>query len=242
MLATVTIRHFAVRWVGALAPLLVFVSGPVKALEQGGHLVAFSDLRDTKQVDANSLALSPDGRWLAYSLDGTVWLVATQQGSIPQKMAHGLLPVWSPDGTRIGYYSEQSKSRQLWTYDRKSGHRERITAIVGGIAPDPSASMDGWLYDEYRYSWSPDGRYLVFASMATVKSADAGAVHAPLSVPRKGKQTGAPLILTNTTPREWTLQGVFEESAKSVTAASANSDVAGKLAYLPVRRNQLFVV
>src|SRR5882672_7013330 len=235
-------RHLATRWLGALASLLVFATSSVKAQGQGGHLVAFSDLRDTKQVDANSLSLSPDGRWLAYSLDGTVWLVSTQQGSLPQKIAHGLLPVWSPDGTRIAYYSEQSKSRQLWTYDRKSGSRERITAIVGGIAPDPSASMDGWLYDEYRYSWSPDGRYLVFASMATVNNTDGGEVDVPLPIPRKGKQTGEPLILTNTTPREWTLQGVFAESSKTVTTERMAADVADKQTDSPARRNQLFVV
>jgi len=113
---------------------------------------------------------------------------------------------------------------------------------VGGIAPDPSASMDGWLYDEYRYSWSPDGRYLVFASMATVNNTDGGEVDVPLPIPRKGKQTGEPLILTNTTPREWTLQGVFAESSKTVTTERMAADVADKQTHSPARRNQLFVV
>src|SRR5258705_520348 len=102
--------------------------------------------------------------------------------------------------------------------------------------------MDGWLYDEYRYSWSPDGRYLVFASMATVNNTDGGEVDVPLPIPRKGKRTGEPLILTNTTPREWTLLGVFAESSKTVTTERMAADGADKQTDSPARRNQLFVV
>lgn len=61
-------------------------------------------------------------------------------------------PVWSPDGTRIAFISNEGSTDQydthLWVMDRTGNDRSQLTQI--GIQSDPS--------------WSPDGTHIVFSS------------------------------------------------------------------------------
>jgi len=63
--------------------------------------------------------------------------------------ARDLRPVWSPDGTRIAFYSDRSDNRDIWVMNADGSDQKQLTT-------DPA--------DDARPAWSPDGKRLAFDS------------------------------------------------------------------------------
>lgn len=101
------------------------------------------------------LAVSPDGRWLAYdsdlSGDQELWRIPTEGGEperLTESPADDFLPAWSPDGNTLAFYSFQDGRRRLMTVPSNGG---RVRQVV-----------DDGTDDRYP-SWSPDGLRLLFS-------------------------------------------------------------------------------
>lgn len=180
---------------------------------QSKHRVTFEDLDHFNSTE--SLALSPDGARLAYTIEDTgegnlgLWLINTRQGSRPRKIADGRFPLWAPDGKHLAYYSRESGSLQLWEFELASGQTAQLTHLEGGIVPEYGTVRLGYsIFEAVRYAWSPDGSKIVFCSRVSVPSALPAAKAAQQSAT---SPTGMPLTLTLDTPMEWTLAGVFAQ-------------------------------
>lgn len=101
--------------------------------------------------------ISPDGERIAVSVDDNasteLWLYDLNRGALSRFPLEGPingLPVWTPDGKRIAYFSNrEGPGRTFWQLADGSGPVERLT---GGEIEVP-------------FSWSPDGQIL-----ATVES------------------------------------------------------------------------
>lgn len=115
-------------------------------------------------------SLSPDGAMVAYaSLTGdrvgTSILVKTTDNAYPRVLetpAPGVsdrLPAWSPDGRQIAF------SRQA----PDGSCRIMIAAAAGAAASREVMRCDG--SDMLSFSWTPDGRALLFGSMTGVQGA-----------------------------------------------------------------------
>lgn len=213
---------------------------------QPKHRVTVEDQGTLKQ--SLYMQLSPDGKMLVYIMGeekGELWLIETRAGSIPRKFFEGTVPMWSPDSKHLAYYSKQSGTLQLWVLDITSGQTEQVTNLAGGIDPDPWTRFSGFYYDALRYSWSPDGKRLVFASRVAAANQE---VH--LTPVEKGSSSAAgkaahPLVLTNKTPPEWTLQGIFQYEPDPHRVTGNVSDTPSSDAawpFPPRRVNELFVV
>jgi len=195
--------------------LISLVAGVV--VRASAKQVTFDDLKNFKE--AYNLQLSPDGKQLAYVVPevnyyGGIWLVTTQTGSLPRRVATGMVPLWSPDGKLLSYYcNDRAGHLQLWVLDLASNHSKQVTHFARGIDPERMTYAAGWIWDAFRYSWSPDSKQLVFASRATIKNKNR--VQGPAADPSVPVKSGTPLILTRETPSNWTLSGIFVHAATS---------------------------
>jgi Tol biopolymer transport system component/DNA-binding SARP family transcriptional activator len=113
----------------------------------------------TGHQSIEGLALSPDGRWLAFDSDRgghqAIYRIPLTGGE-PQLLSgdsgDDFMPAWSPDGRELAYYGFRDGRRRLFVMPLDGGS-------PGAVARDSG---------NQRYpGWSPDGRHLVFHSDRT---------------------------------------------------------------------------
>jgi dipeptidyl aminopeptidase/acylaminoacyl peptidase len=109
--------------------------------------------------------LSPDGRWIAYTITDTdrganrrvsqIYLISVDGGE-PQQLTNdkqsSSSPRWSPSGKRLAFVSSRDGSQQIWTMELAEtavGPLKKVSSIATGAdAP----------------VWSPDGQWIAFTS------------------------------------------------------------------------------
>ena len=101
---------------------------------------------------ARSPDISPDGKLVAFSYLGDVWVVETIGGvarPITMHEAHDTMPVFSPDGRWIAFSSNRHGSYDVFVVPIQGGKPRRLTF--------DSASEDV-------NGWTPDGKSILFTS------------------------------------------------------------------------------
>jgi serine/threonine-protein kinase len=148
--------HFAVAWNGTLAYVPGRLAGPARELE-------WVDMRGNREripLDPGEYLgarISPDGRYLAYSVQGppfAAWVYDLSRGAsqrITGERVDGGYPLWTPDGRRLVIHSNGDGGQFLdlaWIPADGSGPEERI--------------LD-WPNIQYPQSWADSGRTLIFS-------------------------------------------------------------------------------
>jgi len=105
-------------------------------------------------ISATDLAFSRDGQWVAYVTlpEGELWrsrVDGTERLQLTYAPVQVLLPMWSPDGTRIVFDS----------YSTGKPWRALSISSQGGTAED--LLPDG--RDGVDFNWSPDGKQLIYS-------------------------------------------------------------------------------
>ena len=96
--------------------------------------------------------ISPDGKLIAFSYLGDIWVVETIGGTaraVTSHPAHDIFPVFSPDGRTIAFSSKRHGSYDIYVVPVQGGRPTRLTV--------DSAS-------ELVCGWSPDGKNILYAS------------------------------------------------------------------------------
>jgi dipeptidyl aminopeptidase/acylaminoacyl peptidase len=120
--------------------------------------------------------LSPDGKWIAYSLTTTdfdantrnadIWLVASGGGE-PRRMTTSEkrddTPVWSPDGGTLAFISSRGGDPQIYILPLAGGEARAVTDFPGGV--------DDMI-------WTPDGKGFVFAARTYLDCKDLDCIKA----------------------------------------------------------------
>ncbi|MFN8005976.1 MAG: S9 family peptidase [Terriglobia bacterium] len=144
---------------GFLAIFLILTAGPVSAAAEKRPLT-FRELVQIQRV--SDPQLSPDGRWVAFTVttpdlerntvNSDIWLVSASGGE-PRPLTRGPgkndRARWSPESRRLVFVSNRSGTAQLWMLSVESGSASPVD--TGGL------EASGGL-------WSPDGKYLAFVS------------------------------------------------------------------------------
>jgi Tol biopolymer transport system component/DNA-binding SARP family transcriptional activator len=141
----------------------------------------------TGHQSIEGMALSPDGRWLAFDSDRgghqAIYRIPVSGGD-PEPLSadsgDDFMPSWSPDGKELAYYGF------------RQGRRRLFVMPVDGGAPSAIAADSG---NQRFPDWAPDSRHLVFHSdrtgrfeLYTVERDSAGRWHAPRQLTTEGGQ------------------------------------------------------
>jgi dipeptidyl aminopeptidase/acylaminoacyl peptidase len=157
----------------------LLLSSPLSAQQGARHTITHEDVFLSKRV--GSPAISPDGRWVVFSVTepsytdgeqvGDLWLVPLDGSAEPRRLTNtkgGEGGVdWSRDSRRIAFGArrEGDEASQIYVLDLSGGgEAQRVTNISTG-ASNPL--------------WRPDGKAILFSSMvypgATTDSANRAA-------------------------------------------------------------------
>lgn len=134
-------------------PFTVNVEQPIGPQVRFERRIAEGPVR-ARRISAPSI--SPDGRRVAFSALGRIWLMDLPDGT-PRRLTDSdegeFQPSWSPDGRFIIYatWKNMEGGHVYRISSAAEGHRERLTT---------NAAFYGWP------TYSPDGRRIVFVSMS----------------------------------------------------------------------------
>lgn len=139
---------------GRAAPVPVTLRGAIRrpATE---HLRLSSDFSE--------LALSPDGRKVAFVARGDVFATSAADGGparrVTETVAPEAEPAWAPDSRRLAYTSRRSGTMRVHLYDFATG-QEREVSAAGADHATPTFSPDG-----RELAFVRDGRRLVVVQL-----------------------------------------------------------------------------
>ncbi|MCP5115696.1 MAG: hypothetical protein GY953_33125, partial [bacterium] len=105
------------------------------------------------------LALSPAGdraAFVRWSADADIWQARLPDGADAMPLISStytdILPVYSPDGSRIAFSSSRSGYREIWVSESDGSNPVQLTKLKSALSANPY--------------WSPDGSRIVFESLA----------------------------------------------------------------------------
>jgi Tol biopolymer transport system component len=105
-----------------------------------------------------SVSLSPDGRHVAVSLDGDVWIIDVARGvSSRLTFDPGIEdnPVWSPDSARVAFRSGRNGERGLRVKPANGAGADE--GVLSSDAATPSSGLPT------AEDWSRDGRFIIYS-------------------------------------------------------------------------------
>ncbi|PHQ60037.1 MAG: amidohydrolase [Sphingobium sp.] len=110
---------------------------------------------DVHEGTSMAVSASPDGKWLAVDLQGSLWIIPAAGGKakrITDYFNDARQPVWSPDGSRLLFFSYRDGGYDLWTINPDGSDMRKLTEGA---------------YDDREPIFSPDGKTIAFSSDRT---------------------------------------------------------------------------
>ena len=170
---------------GLLICFVAFASTTISNGEEMNPLKLEDLLTFNTIIDRVPIDITSDGHWIAYTTQNreqyeggggdsmysktgvvtlevgyaTIWVTNTQTGehrNLTPNWGSSWAPRWSPDGTRLAFFSDQVGKPHLFIWDRESDAMQvfssaTVRTLFGFEVP----------------KWTPDGRFVLFKSIST---------------------------------------------------------------------------
>ncbi len=97
-------------------------------------------------------SISPDGKNIAFSFQGDIFIVPSQGGTarhLTVHKAYDFMPVWSPDSKNIAFASDRFGNFDVFVIPVEGGNPQRLTYYSSNETPN---------------SFTPDGKYILFSA------------------------------------------------------------------------------
>jgi WD40 repeat protein len=122
------------------------------SLQRSSYTIAHRALEPSGQqklAGINGPVVSPDGRAIAFTAMGDLWLLPAGQPPVQltNDAAMDIDPAWSPDSTRIAFASDRGGKMDLWLRDLRDNSLSQLTKERGRVSGP---------------AWSPDGNHIAF--------------------------------------------------------------------------------
>ena len=124
------------------------------------HAIAVEDMWSMGRV--GSPVLSPNGKWLAYTVtfysmkenrgNSDIFMIPASGGQpvqLTRFAGYDGQPQWRPDGKAVDFISTRNGSPQIFELSLSGGEARMLTDVPTGVD---------------QFIWSPDGRYLAFST------------------------------------------------------------------------------
>lgn len=147
--------------ISRLSVFIVFAAALIAQAPSARRPIKLDDL--ARFHDVSSPELSPDGKWVAYTVssvdkeadkrDSDIWMVSwdgAQTVQLTNSPEAESAPRWSPDGKYISFTSSRpgkAKGNQVWVLDRRGGEARQLTGLKN--------------FRLSEYQWSPDSKKLL---------------------------------------------------------------------------------
>jgi TolB protein len=162
---------------------------PPDLLAAGGARFAWAAFASPSD-DASSPAWSPDGKEIAYTRHGQLWVVNADGTDPHQIVASGSQADWSPDGTKLAYVAPSGK---VVVANADGSDPKLITKTDGQIPTNPA--------------WSPDGSELAVEGSAGILIVSVDGKNRRLVIPGGEEPDWSPdgsrLVYTNSNGALW---------------------------------------
>ena len=128
------------------------------------------DLTNTPTLSEREPAFSPDGSQIAYRVsavnvdrnsNGEIYVLNSDGSGSHSLRFWGRGPVWSQDGRKLAYMSNESGTWQIYVYAFDTGNSQKITSCSVNCR---------WP------AWSPDGQYIAYNTTPSASSTDPDSV------------------------------------------------------------------
>lgn len=120
---------------------------------------------------------SPDGRWLLFVKDHTIWRIHVSGDSLTRVLSdsggRNYHAAWSPDGRSIAVERVQDDKQGIWTMPASGGH---LRYVGHGCMPD----------------WSPDGRRIAYYVLNCIGIVDTNGTNDRRLLTAKGGSVASP--------------------------------------------------
>jgi len=117
---------------------------------------------------ADQFDVSPDGKRIAVSVHGEIFTVPVEQGDaarLTESPYRDRFPVYSPDGKKIAYVSDETGEDRIYIAAADGSEREMIY-------PEDSLTYPYIWLGQFQLLWSPDGKKLAYCAHRSLFSFD----------------------------------------------------------------------